>query len=180
MRETRGHLLNGGLPARRGLWTAPGTVPTAQTRSGLGSGLRPSAAWSLNPLGIFNSPPIKSAPPATPPSHLRARRPPDLAARKTAAPYAAPEAAAAEGADRLRRSPFSRPLGRARSTALKGRRVLRSTALETARNLQKTALKPSFPHFGQILSIVWKTCEKFFHCVEKMALFFHSVENIFP
>ena len=36
-RKTRGHLLNGGLPARRGLWTAPGTVPTAQTRSGLGS-----------------------------------------------------------------------------------------------------------------------------------------------
>ena len=41
-RETRGHLLNGGLPARRGLWTAPGTVPTAQTRSGLGS--RPMGA----------------------------------------------------------------------------------------------------------------------------------------
>ena len=38
-RETRGHLLNGGLPARRGLWTAPGTVPTARTRSGLGSRL---------------------------------------------------------------------------------------------------------------------------------------------
>ena len=55
-RETRGHLHNGGLPARRGLWTAPGTVPTARTRSGLGSGLRPSAAWSLNPLGNFNSP----------------------------------------------------------------------------------------------------------------------------
>ena len=36
-RETRGHLLDGGLPARRGLWTAPGTVPTARTRSGLGS-----------------------------------------------------------------------------------------------------------------------------------------------
>jgi len=55
-RETRGHLLNGGLPARRVLWTAPGTVPTARGASGLGSGLRPSAAWSLNPLGIFNSP----------------------------------------------------------------------------------------------------------------------------
>ena len=66
-RETRGHLLNGGLPARRGLWTAPGTVPTAQTRSGLGSGLRPSAAWSLNPLGIFNSPLSRSS--------LRTQRP---------------------------------------------------------------------------------------------------------
>ena len=60
-RETRGHLLNGGLPARRGLWTAPGTVPTARTRSGLGSGLRPSAAWSLNPLGIINSPLSRSS-----------------------------------------------------------------------------------------------------------------------
>ena len=45
--------------AWRGLMTAPGTVPTAQTRSGLGSGLRPSSAWSLNPLGIFNSPRIR-------------------------------------------------------------------------------------------------------------------------
>ncbi len=36
-RETRGHLLHGGLPARRGLWTAPGTVPTARGASGLGS-----------------------------------------------------------------------------------------------------------------------------------------------
>ena len=41
-RETRGHLLNGGLPARRGLWTAPGTVPTARGASGLGS--RPMGA----------------------------------------------------------------------------------------------------------------------------------------
>ena len=85
-RETRGHLLNGGLPARRGLWTAPGTVPTARGASGLGSGLRPSAAWSLNPLGIFNSPPIKAAPPATPPSHLRARGSPTSGPEKTAAP----------------------------------------------------------------------------------------------
>ena len=43
-RKTRGHLLFGGLPARRGLRTASGTVPTARTRSGLGSGLRPFAA----------------------------------------------------------------------------------------------------------------------------------------
>ena len=85
-RETRGHLLNGGLPARRGLMTAPGTVPTARSASGLGSGLRPSAAWSLNPLGIFNSPPMKAAPPATPPSHLRARRSPTSGPEKTAAP----------------------------------------------------------------------------------------------
>ena len=41
-RETRGHLLNGGLPARRGLRTAPGTVPTARGASGLGS--RPMGA----------------------------------------------------------------------------------------------------------------------------------------
>ena len=60
-RKSRGHLLFGGLPARRGLWPAPGTVPTARTRSGLGSGLRPSAAWSLNPLGIINSPRIRSS-----------------------------------------------------------------------------------------------------------------------
>ena len=44
----------------------------------------------------------------------------------------------------------------------------------------KTALKPSFPQCGQILSIVWKNPENFFHCVEKMGLFFPSVENIFP
>jgi hypothetical protein len=29
-------------------------------------------------------------------------------------------------------------------------------------------------------SIVWKNRETFFHCVEKSAVFFHSVENIFP
>ena len=81
-RETRGHLLNGGLPARRGLWTAPGTVPTARTRSGLGSGLRPSAAWSLNPLGIINSPPIKIASRAPPPFRLNARETPDLVPEK--------------------------------------------------------------------------------------------------
>ena len=56
VRQPPDHLLNGGLPARRGLWTAPGTVPTARTRSGLGSGLRPSAAWSPNPLGIITAP----------------------------------------------------------------------------------------------------------------------------
>ena len=81
-RETRGHLLNGGLPARRGLWTAPGTVPTARTRSGLGSGLRPSAAWSLNPLGIINSPLIKIASRAPPPFRLNARETPDLVTEK--------------------------------------------------------------------------------------------------
>jgi hypothetical protein len=31
----------------------------------------------------------------------------------------------------------------------------------------KTALKPSFPHRGNIFSIVWKTGENFFHSVEK-------------
>ena len=37
----------------------------------------------------------------------------------------------------------------------------------TARKSPKTALKPSFPHCGNIFSIVWKNGEKFFHCVEK-------------
>jgi len=83
---------------------------------------------------------------------------------------AAPEAAAAEGADRLRRSPFSRPLGRARSTVLKGRRVLRSTAPENSLKTPENSPKTEF-------STLWK---HFFHCVEKMARFFHSVENIFP
>ena len=64
-----------------------------------------------------------------------------------------------------------------------------------------TALKPSFPHRGNILSIVWKNVEKFFHCVEKslkvfplrgkigqifsivwknQQILFHSVENHAP
>ena len=86
--------------------TAPGTVPIARSASGLGSGLRPSAAWSLNPLGSFNSPPMKAALPATPPSHLRARGSPTSGPEKRPYYYAAPEAGAAEGADRLRRSPF--------------------------------------------------------------------------
>ena len=37
----------------------------------------------------------------------------------------------------------------------------------TARKPPKTALKPSFPHCGNIFSIVWKNPENFFHCVEK-------------
>ena len=61
VRQPPDHLLNGGLPARRGLRTAPGTVPSAQTRSGLGSGLRPFAERSLNPLGIINSPLSRSS-----------------------------------------------------------------------------------------------------------------------
>ena len=41
--------------------------------------------YGLSILGhYFNSPPMKSAPPATPPSHLRAREIPDLATGKTA------------------------------------------------------------------------------------------------
>ena len=55
-RETRGHLLNGGLPARRGLWTAPGTVPTARTRSGLGSRLTALRGMISQSSRNFNSP----------------------------------------------------------------------------------------------------------------------------
>ena len=51
----------GGLPASRGLLTAPGTAPTAQARSGLGSGLRPSKVWSLNPRTFIKSPRSKSS-----------------------------------------------------------------------------------------------------------------------
>jgi hypothetical protein len=36
-----------------------------------------------------------------------------------------------------------------------------------------------FPHRGNISSIVWKNPKTFFHCVEKIALFFHTVENFF-
>lgn len=35
------------------------------------------------------------------------------------------------------------------------------------------------PAHGIIFSIPWKTAEIFFHCVEKKAGFFHSVENFF-
>jgi len=131
-RETRGHLLNGGLPARRGLWTAPGTVPTARGASGLGSGLRPSAARSLNPLGIINSPPIKTASRATPPFRLSARGSPTSRPEKWSRPTPHPMRL------RLRALPafvghhFSRPLGRSRATAHMGRRVLRSTAPENS------------------------------------------------
>ena len=105
-------------PARRGLRAAPGTVPTAQARSGLGSCLSALRGYDFSISGVFfNSPQIKPAPHATPPSHLRAREIPDLAARKWPRHYAAPEAAAAEGAARLRRAPFfSAP----RSVALYG------------------------------------------------------------
>jgi hypothetical protein len=40
-----------------------------------------------------------------------------------------------------------------------------------------------FPWRGKIhksFSMAWKNPEKFFHGVEKSALFFHGVENIFP
>ena len=94
-------------PARRGLKTAPGTVPTAQARSVLGSclsALRGSVSQSSEIF--FNSPWIKPAPHATPPSHLRARRSPTSGPEKRSRHYAAPEAAAAKGAARLRRAPF--------------------------------------------------------------------------
>ena len=159
-----------------------------------GRACRHSAESSLNPLEIFNSPPLIHAPHAAPPFRLRARRTPDLAARKRPATYAAPEAAAAEGADRLRRSPFSRPLGRARSTAHKGRRVLRSTAPanspktpENSPNTEFSTLwkhffhcvekslkvfplrgknRPVFPQCGKYFSIAWKNPEIVFHTVE--------------
>jgi len=84
---------------------------------------------------------------------------------------------------------------------LKGRRVLRSTAPseqpKTPENSLKTEFSTLWKHSfhcveksrklfplcgknGQSFSIVWKNPENFFHCVEKMGLFFHSVENIFP
>ena len=59
--KNSGPLAFGVLPARRGLMTAPVTVPTAQARSGLGSGLRPSAVRSLNPRTYFNSPLSRSS-----------------------------------------------------------------------------------------------------------------------
>ena len=65
---------------------------------------------------------------------------------------------------------FSRPLGRSPATAHIGRRVLRSTAPREQPKTPENSLKSEF-------STVWK---KFFHCVEKMGLFFHSVETFFP
>ncbi len=42
----------------------------------------------------------------------------------------------------------------------------------------------SFPHYGNMFSIVWKISETFFHCVEKSfphcGKFFHTVENFSP
>ena len=52
-----GSLAFGGLPARRGLMIAPGTVPTAQARSGLGSRPLGAPRYGLSILGHFyNSP----------------------------------------------------------------------------------------------------------------------------
>ena len=73
--------------------------------------------------------------------------------------YTAPDAGAAEGADRLRRSPFSRPLGRARSTAHMGR---------PASGKGRTwARHSAVPHCGKKFSIAWKTAKNIFHSVEK-------------
>ena len=172
-RETRGHLPHGGLPARRGLMTAPGTVPTARTRSGLGSGLRPSAAWSPNPLGTINSPPIKIASRAPPPFRLTAREIPDLATGKTAAHYGATEAAAPECAARLRRAPFFPvPRSVARYGSHGAPRASLPSPRRTARKPPKTARNPSFPHCGKCFSIAWKIRKKFFHSVEKSAKYF--------
>ena len=174
--------------------TAPGTVPTAQTRSGLGSGLRPSAAWSLNPLGSINSPPIKSALPATPPSHLRAREIPDLATRKRPLPTPHPRRARLRALTACGGRRFPGRFGRSRSTMLKGRRVLRSTAPREQPKTPENSLNSEFstlwtnsfhcvekrrkvfplcgkfglffPQCGNLFSIVWKNPQNIFHCVE--------------
>ena len=107
----------------------------------------------------------KPLPAIVPACYRRARALPRRPPLRAVLPrhYAAPEAAAAEGADHLRLSPFSRPLGRARSTAHKGRRALRSTAPENSPKTPDNSPKTKF-------STVWKKC---FHCVEKR-------RNVFP
>jgi len=135
-------------PPLRGLALPPlRRISKAPYRRGAAAPLR----WTLAPLRV-----ARGWPPSLRPRPRRWRgvaRP----ARKRPRHYAAPEAGAAEGADRLRRSPFSRPLGRARSTAHKGRRVLRSTAPENSPKTPENSPKSEF-------STPWK---KFFHCVEK-------------
>ena len=63
-----GSLAFGGLPARRGLWTAPGTVPNAQSASGLGSGLAALRGYDLSILGHFYNSPLSK-------TSLHAQRP---------------------------------------------------------------------------------------------------------
>ena len=76
---------------------------------------------------------------------------------KRSLPTPHPLRGAAEGAARLRRAPFFPAPRSARSTVLKGRRVLRSTAPENSPKTPENSPKSEF-------STPWK---KFFHCVEK-------------
>jgi len=122
---------------------------------------------------------MKTAPPATPPSHLRARGSPTTGPEKIGSAT----------------TPHPRRLRLRALTACGGRRfpghsvgrALRLTwgaacsaqqPRKTALKPPKTALNPSFPHCGNILSIVWKNPEKNFHSVEKSGLVFHSGENL--
>ena len=59
----------------------------------------------------------------------------------------------------LWRSPFSRPLGRARSTAHMGR--------PASGKGQTWARHSAVPHCGKKFSIAWKTAKNIFHSVEK-------------
>ena len=79
---------------------------------------------------------------------------------KTAVPYAAPEAAAAEGTARLRRAPFS-PVSR--SVAPYGSHGAPRAPFCSPRITARKARKPGlFEEF----SIAWKNPEKVFHTVE--------------
>ena len=137
---------------------------------------------------------MKSAPPATPPSHLRARKTPDLATKKRPLPTPHPKRARLRALTAFGGRRFPGRFGRSRSTMLKGRRVLRSTAPseqpETLENSPKIKFSTVwtnsfhcvekrrkvfplcgkigliFPQCGNISSIVWKNREKIFHCVE--------------
>ena len=106
---------------------------------------------------------MKTAPPATPPSHLRARGSPTTGPEKigrATTPHPRRLRLRALIACGGRR--FSRPLGRSRSTVLKGRRVLRSTAPENIPKTPENSLKSEF-------STVWTNS---FHCVEKRRIVF--------
>ena len=85
-RKTRGHLLFGVLLPGADSGPRPAPSRPGGARRDWGRACRRFAERSLNPLGIFNSPPIKIAPHATPPSHLRARRSPTSGPEKPAAP----------------------------------------------------------------------------------------------
>jgi hypothetical protein len=83
--------------------------------------------------------------------------------------YTAPDAAAVESAARLRRAPFFPAPRSARSTVLKGRRVLRSTAPENSPKTPENSPKSEF-------STVWTNS---FHCVEKSRKLFPLCGKLF-